>query len=163
MVATNMLVAYLAPPVLVLFFMVSGRTLSFHHLGSLWRLPRRVTRGNWLAVYDFLGTSLESSNGPGATSPVRPWRLIGAGISCLVSVFLLLVPLPLLLPLSFAQYSWNVFPVIQVVVAGAALALSFMLAFYRPKGWLLHSHPRAEYPYLAWTKLKIASTKEGGK
>jgi hypothetical protein len=163
MVATNLLPVYLAPSVLALLFVVIGRTLSFHHFGALWRLPKRVTSYDWLAVYGYLGANLESDNGPRETKPVRPWRLIGAGISCLVSAFLLFVPLPLLLPISFAQSSWNVFPLNQVVVAGGALALSLVLAFHRPKGWLLHSNPPAEYPYLGWATVKTALTKEGEK
>jgi len=163
MVATNILLVYLVPLFVALFFMATGRTLSYHHLGGLWRSPRRLTSEDWLAVYGYLGTSLQSSNGPRETKPVRPWRPIGAGILGLASAFLLLAPLPLHLPLSFAQYSWDVFPVAQVVVAGAAPAESFILAFHRRKWWLLSSNPSAEYPYLGWAKLKIAQTKEGTK
>ncbi|MDG6993220.1 MAG: hypothetical protein JRM76_08280 [Nitrososphaerota archaeon] len=161
MVTANLVPVYLAPPILVFLSMIMRGTLSFHHLGSSRRLPRRMTREDWLAVYGFLGTALESSNGPHETRPVRPWRLKWAGIMLAASAALLLVPLPLDLPLSFAQASWNVFPVVQAALAGAALAASLMLAFDRPKRWLLYSSPRARYPYIDWASLKAAPTKEG--
>ena len=161
MVTASMLPVFLASAALVLLFMLQGRALSLHQFSTLWRLPKIVTRGDWLAVYGFLGVALESSNGPRETKPMRPWRLIGIGVLFLVSAFLLLVPLPLNLPLSFAQYDWNAFPVIQAVLAGAALAEGFVLGFLQRKWWLLSSNPSAEYPHLGWARLK--QEKEGKK
>lgn len=163
MVTTSMLLVYLAPPALVLSFMITGRTSSFHHLGSLRRLQKTITREDWLAVYEYLVIGLESGNGPRETKPTRPWRPMGSGMACLGSVALLFVPIPLDLPLSFAQYSWNAFPVIQVALAGGMLASSFILAFHRTKGWLLLSNPPAEYPHLGWASPETAQTKKGKK
>jgi len=164
MVTASMLLVYIVPSVFVLSSMIRERTLSLHHFGTLRRLPTRIAQKEWFTVYSYLRTGLESSNGLRATSPVRPWRPIGAGISFLVSSFLLFVPpLPLHLPLSFAQYNWDVYPVIQVALAGATLAASFILAFHRAKGWLLFSNPRAEYPHLEWATLKAAQGKKEGK
>ena len=158
MAAAGVLFVYLVPPSLSLFFMIKGRTFSPHQLRSLLRRPRRVSREDWLAVYDHIGVSLESRNGPRLARPTRPWRLIGAGAMCVASVALLLLPVPLL-----AQSSWGGSPLVKAALAGGEMAAYMALAFHRPRAWLLFSNTPAEYPHLDWTPLRGARTREEGK
>lgn len=145
---------YFAPSALALSSMVRGRTLSFHRLRRLSSLRRRVTLQDWLAVYAYLGTELESRNEPPMIGPERPRRLLAAGALGAASVALLLIPLPFHLLGSFAQFRWDLFPPIQVAVAGIALASSLLLAFHRRRRWRLVAYPRADYPFLGWAALK---------
>jgi hypothetical protein len=146
---------YLAPAGFVLLDMIKRRSLSVHHISSLRRLPKRITLGEWLAVYGYLSIRLESRNQPPRTKPGRSLRLIGSGVAFATSLVLFQVPLPLNVPLSFPQHDWNAFPVIQAAIAGGVLASSLMLAFHRAKRWRLIEHHRAEYPYLRWGALKM--------
>jgi len=71
--------------------------------------------------------------------------------------------LPLNLPLSFAQHDWNVYPVVQVAIAGGALAFSLMLAFHRSRRWRLIEEPGVEYQFLKWGALKKKTAMENTK
>ena len=154
---------YLAFPVLSLVFMVVGRTFSFRRFRGLWRSPRGITRRDWLAVYASLGAALESGSGPREQMPERRRRPTVVGALFLVSVSLLLVPLPLDLSISFAQYRWNVVPATQAAVGGIALAFSLGLAFRGRRRYVLDDPARAEYPYIDWAMLSTPGATEAKK
>jgi hypothetical protein len=158
-----LLAVYLAPAGFVLVDMIKTRSFSVHHISSLGRLPKRVTLAEWLAVYGYLGTRLESRNQPPGTKPGRPWRLIGSGVAFAISLVLFQVTLPMNVPVSFAQQDWNAFPVMQAAIAGGALASSLVLAFHRARRWHLVEHHTADYPYLEWGALKCETAKVKGK
>ena len=150
---------YLAPAGFVLLYMIRKGSFSAHHISSLRRLPKRITLEEWLVVCGYLGISLETKNQPPVTKPGKPWRLIWSGVGLASSLVLFQVILPLNVPLSFDQRSWNAFPAIQAAVAGMVLASSLMLAFHRPRRWLLIEHHKAAYPYLRWDALRKAKGK----
>lgn len=162
---TLTLAVYLAPPVLALLTMARKRTLSLHQLRRLGRLRRSATLADWLAVYDYLGVALESRNPPPVGTAEKPLRLIVAAGIALGSVALLLAPLPFSLPASFAQHRLNLFPLVQVLAAGAMLAFSLFLTFNRPRRWFLLSGShrralvRADYPFLRWSDLRMGRKK----
>jgi len=157
----NLLLAvYLAPAGFVILKMVRARSFSLHHASVLRRLPKKITREEWLAVYGYLAIRLESRNQPPATKPGRPWRLILSGVAFATSLVLFHFILPFSIPLSFAQTEGNAYPFIQAALAGGVLASSLMLAFHRRRSWLLVGHPGADYPHLQWTLLKRKPPKE---
>jgi hypothetical protein len=149
-----LLAVYLAPAVLVLLSMIRARSFSFHQVYTLGRQSRRTTLDDWLAVFAYLGVGLESRNQPPKTKPPKPWRLTLSGAAFAASLVLYQFILPLNIPISFAQHLWNAFPAIQVAIAGVALAFSLMLAFHRPRRWLLVEQQQAEYPYPKWAVLQ---------
>jgi hypothetical protein len=159
------LTMYLALPVLALLVMAGKRTLSLHQLRRLGSLRRSATLADWLAVYNYLGVTLESRNHPAKRTAEKPLRLIVAAGIALASIALLLAPIPFNLPASFAQYRLNLFPLVQVWTAGALLAFSLLLTFNRPRRWFLFSGSRtralvrADYPFLGWPDLRTGRKK----
>ena len=160
MVSAGLLVVYLVFPILMLAFMVVGRTFSFRRFRSLWRSPRAITRDDWLAVFGSLGAALESGEGPGGQMPPKRRRLKVVGALFLVSIFLFLLPVPLDLQVSFAQSHWNVVPVIQAAVGGIALAFSLGVAFSGRRRFVLDDPARADYPYYEWAMLSTPGATE---
>lgn len=163
MVTAGLLLVYLVFPVLSLVFMVVGRTFSFRRFRGPWRSPRGITRGDWLAVYGSLGATLESGSGPREQVRQRRRRPIVVGVLFLVSAFLLLVPIPLNIFVSFAQYRWDAVPATQAAVGGIALAFSLGLAFRGQRRYVLDDPVRAEYPYIDWTMLSTPGATEAEK
>jgi hypothetical protein len=161
---TNMMLTltmYLALPVLALVDMVRKKTLSLHQLRRLDHSRRSANLADWLAVYNYIGVTLEVRNRPVGVIAEKPWRLmIAAGIA-LASVALLLAPIPFDLSTSFAQYRWTLSPLIQVWIASAVFAFSLLLIFNRPRRWFLFSGSNrralvwADYPYLRWSDLRM--------
>ena len=145
---------YLAPAVFVFLNLVRTRSVSLHHISSLRNPSTRITLEEWLAAYRYLGLRLATRTHPPATKPTRRWRLIGSAAALAASLILYQFILPLNIPLSFAQHDWNAFPVIQVAIAGGALASSLMFAFHRARRWRLIERHGAEYPYLTWGRLR---------
>jgi hypothetical protein len=160
MVTGALLVVYLVFPVLTLFSMVVGRTFSLRRFRGLWRSPRRITREDWLAVYASIGGALESGGSPPEQKPERRRRPVVAGGLFLASVFLFFVPLPMDVSVRFAQYRWDVFPVIQAALGGMALAFSLGLAFHDRRRYVLDDPARAEYPYIDWAMLSTPGATE---
>ena len=157
-----LLAVYLAPSGFVILSMIMARSFSLSHISRLRSLPRRITLDEWLAVYGFLAIRLESRNLPPMAKPGRPWRLMGAGVALATSLSLYQAVLPFSIPLSFAEHGWNALPIIQSAIAGGLLASSLALAFQRSRRWHLMGHPRAEYPHIEWSLLKMKPPKEEG-
>ena len=141
--------------------MVRAGSFSLHRISDLRRLPKRITLEEWLAVYGFLALRLESRTQPPTAKPGRPWRMIVSASALAASLFLFQFALPLSVPLSFLQHDWNALPVVQAAVSGGLLATSLVLAFHRPRRWLLIGNPGAEYPHLEWRALKKQTKGEG--
>ena len=157
-----LLAVYLLPSGFVLLSMIRARSFSLHHISSLRREPKGITLEEWLAVYGYLGISLQTRNKPPRTKPRRHLRLIGSGVAFAASLILFLAILPTSVPLSFAHRDWNSLGVAQAVIAGVVLASSVVLAFRRPRQWRLIGHPEAEYPYAKWSDLETTTTNEDG-
>ena len=139
------IVFYVAPSAAALFMMAIRKSLSCYRLRGL-GLPR-TSREDWVAVYDRLGLTLESRDPPRQARQARPWRLVCAGLMAVTSGALLISPVPTRFLIAFDGRSLDPFPLIQAALAGGCLAVSVVLAFHRPRAWLLFGTPQAEYPY----------------
>lgn len=141
---------YLAPSVAVLYLMAKERTFYLKRFSRLLRPRREATLADWLTVYHYLGLRLESATEPSRIKPKKPLRMLGAAVLAAASAVLFFLPLPFSIPFAFAQYRWDLFPLIKPLVAGTFLALSLPVAFSRWRAWFLTKCEPPEYPFVGW-------------
>lgn len=146
------LLLYFAPSALALYWMIDEKTFYLKRFGRLFHRRKAVTLNDWLAVYRYLGLPLEKPSEPPHDRPDRGLRLIEAGALAGTSAALLFIPLPFRVPFSFAQFRWDLSPIIEPLIAGTLLALSLLLAFHRWRAWWLADCEPAEYPFVEWKK-----------
>ncbi len=146
------LAAFMGPSVLAIYAMIMGRALSLNQFRRISR--KSITLNEWNVVYRYLNLPLEKQNEPPRTVNHRPTRLIIAGVLVASSIALFLLPLPLMVPFRFAQYSFDLFPAVKSLVSAAILAVSLMLAFYRPRRWILSQTVPTEYPFRPWKEIR---------
>lgn len=149
--------AFLGPSALIAYIMIEGKALSLNQFRRLRR--RSVTLNEWNMVYRYLNLPLENQKEPPRTVRNKPMRLIIAGVLVLLSAGLFLLPLPLVVTFRFAQYAFDLFPVIKSLISGAILAASLLLTFYRPRRWFLSQTVPGEYPFRSWKELRKVSEK----
>jgi hypothetical protein len=143
--------AFLGPSALIAYVMIEGRALSLNQFRRVSRKP--ITLKEWNIVYQYLNLPLENQKELARPRRKRPTRLITAGALVPMSAALFLLPLPFVATFTFAQYTFDLFPVIKSLVSGAILAASLLLTFYRPRRWLLSQAVLGEYPFRPWKEL----------
>lgn len=153
-----LLAAFMGPSTLTIYAMIKGRAFSLNQFRRL--AQRSVTLKEWNAVCLYLSLPLENQNEPLQSRHNKSTRLVIAGVLVTSSIILFLLPLPYVVPFKFAQYAFDLFPSIKSLISGVLLALSLVLAVYRPRSWFLSQTVPIEYPFRSWKEFRRVSEKK---